>query len=194
MTPQLTAVVSQAFQCIGGSKLCEDGFRELRNEEALKSGWCKKMSDNRKMKALVSSGLTSAVHRFKDVVWETASEPRMTGASFAAFFRPSLRSSPPWLRDVVGTKAKCGWHSPSPLREVQAVHDLFAIRHYFGTGGFRQAGDTWCSLLFGGRRDSEVQHCFGPAPDDSNHVALGGSLVLVWRNLCCVALEPMSRF
>lgn len=75
-TDKVLEVALMPFRQVGGTEVVEDGFRVLRVEETLRSGYRKEVSRKRAWHALIQSGTETEVHRYEGVAWRSECAPR----------------------------------------------------------------------------------------------------------------------
>ena len=81
-TPTVLEAATTPFKQVGGSEIVEDGFRVLRTEEQLHSGFSKKITNKRKWNALIDSGTEAQVHHYIAAPWRGQEVPRGAILSF----------------------------------------------------------------------------------------------------------------
>jgi hypothetical protein len=151
-TPDLASEMSKCFGGCTGTKATEDGLRLARQEESLKSGWNKQVATERVWKSLVSSGLLDAVHKYKSIEFHGEQvDPRVcTARARRKLFSPSPRTSPAWLREVMGPTRQPPWYSTAALNDTVHWVDLHCMCSYLETDRWEYASSLWLSLLLSG--------------------------------------------
>lgn len=75
-TSEVVEAATTPFRQVIGTEVVEDGFKVLRTEEVLHSGYKKKMSAKRKWSSLVCAATESSVHHYESCQWEGEVVPR----------------------------------------------------------------------------------------------------------------------
>ena len=78
-TEKVLEVALEPFRQVAGTEVVEDGFRVLRAEETLRSGYRKEVSRKRAWHSLIESGTETQVHRYDGVPWRGECAPRGYG-------------------------------------------------------------------------------------------------------------------
>jgi hypothetical protein len=152
----------------------------LRNAETNKSGQSKKMTHERKWHELITSGLGCTDHRFDEGAWQEQQIPRgLEKTPMSEFFQPRPRSSPDWLRSVMGKNRTTTWWSPKPANEIHPYIDSVLARHCLEHDDWHAGDTTWQGSLASSTSLMVTHKNFG----DQCYFSLGefcGSIVVGW--------------
>ena len=120
----------------------------LRHAETAKSGQSKNMANERKWHELLTSGLSSTEHRFKEGPWQEQQIPRgLEHMSMKEFFCPRPRSAPAWLREIMGKNRSPTYWSPKPTNEIQQYIDNVLARHCLERDDWHACDTAWLCML-----------------------------------------------
>lgn len=134
VSPELRSHIESRLSGIGQSKVSEDAMNKGRrwehsaaNKQALtpKALWAR----------LLESGLTSEVFHYDEVTWQGQVAPVGEAAALPrSVFHVSLRESPKWVGNIVGTSAKPPWFTTTATFSNVIYADNFLLQTAQATG------------------------------------------------------------
>eukprot|EP00971_Amphidinium_carterae_P307001 6101050-Amphidinium_carterae.2 len=147
VTSELRSVVRSDFSGLTQTKLIEDGFRSERHAE-VNMGTHSKVSAVRTWTTLLSDRLTDKVHHFENMPFTGEIVPRGAAShGISGLFHPSPDSVPKDMKQIVSSKSKADWHSPSPMLALNCVEDLALLKWCRQHDCMDRACKSWLSIL-----------------------------------------------